>query len=90
MREVRTTLPLIVAIGATRGMIGVGIGLLLSERIGPNHRRDVGIALAALGALSTLPLAIKLFRDRRSSSKEPIANVPQSGFDRANEEILAH
>jgi len=87
MREVRTPLPLVFAIAATRGLLGVGIGLLVSERIGRKHRREVGTVLAAIGALSTIPLAIGLFRKR---AEAPIANVPQSGFDKANEEILAH
>ncbi|HTL38454.1 MAG TPA: hypothetical protein VL326_35230 [Kofleriaceae bacterium] len=90
MREVRTSLPLIALIGATRGLLGVGVGLLLSERIGLDRRREIGIALAALGALSTIPLALRVFRERKAAQVPTVANVPQSGFDRVNEEILAH
>jgi hypothetical protein len=89
MREARTPLPLVFAIAATRGLLGVGIGLLMSERIGIKRRREIGGTLAAIGALSTIPLAIALFRRRRAMAPT-VANVPQSGFDRANEEILTH
>jgi hypothetical protein len=82
-------LPLILAIAATRGLLGVGIGLLVAERVGSRHRRRVGTTLAAIGALSTIPLAIGLFRRRRAEART-VANVPQSGFDRENEEILAY
>ena len=90
MREVRTPLPMIFAIAATRGLLGVGIGLLISERIGIKHRREVGATLAAIGALSTIPLAVGLFRKLHRAPMADVANVPQSGFDKANEEILTH
>jgi hypothetical protein len=77
-------LPLIFAIAATRGLLGVGIGLLISEKIGRKHRRMVGGTLAAVSALSTIPLAIGMFRRARKMKAvdgEPFANVPQSGID---------
>jgi hypothetical protein len=90
MRELRTSLPFVALIAATRGLLGVGIGLLISERIGRRHRVEVGATLAAIGALSTVPLAIGMFRKLRARETPNIANVPQSGFDKTNEEILAH
>jgi hypothetical protein len=58
MREATISLPRLAAIAATRGMLGIGIGLLLSERLGSKARCYAGYALAAVGALSTIPLAI--------------------------------
>lgn len=90
MREVRASLPFIVLIAATRGMLGVGIGLLLSERIRRRRRREVGAGLIAFGVASTVPLAIGLVRkarDRRASAH--IANVPQSGADKRSEGLMA-
>jgi hypothetical protein len=87
MRELRTPVPMLVAIAVTRGLLGVGVGLLLSERIKRKHRREVGATLAAIGALSTIPLAIGLFRkvrERRAPTPvdgATVANVPQSGID---------
>lgn len=80
MRETRAPLPLIFLIAATRGIAGVGIGLLLSERIGRKHRREVGGVLLGIGALSTIPLAIGLFKKSRRE-RITVANVPQSGVD---------
>jgi hypothetical protein len=72
-------------------MLGVGIGLFLSERIRRRHRREVATALVAIGAISTIPLAIGLFRKaRRSRTEMPnVANVPQSGADSRSEGLMA-
>jgi len=61
MRRTTLTLPLLALIAATRGLLGVGLGLLLSTRIAKNRRVVVGAALAGVGALSTIPIAFKLF-----------------------------
>lgn len=61
MRERRVTLPELVLLAATRGMIGLGAGLLLSERLGRDRRVAVGWTLLTVGALSTIPLALQLF-----------------------------
>ena len=61
MRRTTLTLPLLALIAATRGMMGVGLGLLLSTRIAKRQRIIVGAALATVGALSTIPIAFKLF-----------------------------
>jgi hypothetical protein len=66
-------------IGATRGMAGVGLGLLLSDRVRRKHRRELGGVLLGIGALSTIPLMVGLFRKQREMPT--IANVPQSGVD---------
>ena len=65
MREHRVTLPEIALIGGTRAMIGLGVGLLISDRLDPALRRRLGLPLLALGALSTIPLAYRVLRDRR-------------------------
>ena len=64
MREHRVTVPELALIAGTRGMLGVGIGLLLSERLGSHRRRTVGWTLLAIGAISTIPLALRLFLQR--------------------------
>ncbi len=55
--ETRLALPYIGLIAGTRVALGAGIGLLVSRRLGEQARRRVGLALVALGALSTIPLA---------------------------------
>ena len=48
-------------IGATRGMLGAGIGLLVASRLSDEQRRAVGRVLVLVGAITTIPLARKLF-----------------------------
>ena len=76
MREIRMSLPVLGLIAATRGMLGVGIGLLLSGRLSRERRETVGYALAAIGALSTIPLVVRALRGR-----ERVTNV--HSFDHA-------
>jgi hypothetical protein len=47
---------------ATRGLLGVGIGLLLSSRLSPARRRQLGTALAGLGAATTVPALLAVRR----------------------------
>ena len=62
MRELRISLPEIALIAATRGMLGVGIGLLIASRLRRKRRVAVGSTLAAVGALATIPLALQVFK----------------------------
>lgn len=58
----RVDLPLheLAFVAATRGMAGAGIGLLLADFIEPETRRNVGWTLLAIGALTTVPIAVSL------------------------------
>ena len=58
------TLPELGFIIATRAALGAGIGMLLGERLTASTRRAVGIALASVGAVTTIPAAMVLFRRR--------------------------
>jgi hypothetical protein len=60
MQERRLTLPEIMLIGGTRVALGAGIGLLLAERLSDDQRRGAGWALLAVGALSSIPLALNV------------------------------
>src|SRR5262245_44602905 len=66
MREHRITLPELALIAGTRGMMGLGAGLLMSRRLRRAQRRAVGFALLLAGALSTIPLGILFFRGGRT------------------------
>jgi uncharacterized membrane protein YfcA len=71
MKTTRTVnLPTLMLVAATRGMLGAGIGMLVADRLGERRLR-VGRTLLAIGALSTIPLLLHIFR-RRSSSDEYI------------------
>ncbi len=68
MQKRTVSLALAILIGATRGILGIGVGLLLSEKLRRRDRRKVGAALAGAGALSTIPLAIRAFAEHRRVS----------------------
>ena len=40
--------------------LGVGIGLLLSSKLGHSERKAAGLALTLVGALTTVPLALNV------------------------------
>ena len=67
MRRYRIALPEMAIVAATRGMAGAGAGLLVSDYLRPETRRTLGWALLAIGALSTIPIALTLFGRRDQS-----------------------
>lgn len=62
MQERRVSLPELFLIAATRGMLGLGAGLLLAGHV--ERRKLVGGVLVAIGALSTIPLALRVLLRR--------------------------
>lgn len=61
MKEARLAVPYIGLIAGTRVALGAGIGLLVSRKLGNSARQRAGWALLTLGALSTIPLTMKVF-----------------------------
>ena len=66
MRYARLPIPELGLIAATRGMLGAGIALLLSDRISAEKRRKIGWPLVAIGVLSTAPLVWDVLKRRAS------------------------
>jgi hypothetical protein len=67
MKEHELTTPEIGLIASTRGMLGAGIGLLLSRKLNKAQRRAVGWTLVLVGAITTIPLVLNVFnKDERS------------------------
>ena len=64
MRETKLTIPQVALIGGTRGMLGAGIALLLADKLDPGQRRAVGWTLFLIGAISTVPLELKVLHRR--------------------------
>jgi len=58
MIERKLTIAELLLIAGTRVALGAGVGLLLSNRLSRDQRRAAGLALAVVGGLSTIPLAI--------------------------------
>jgi hypothetical protein len=63
MKQHEVTVPQIGLIAGTRAMLGAGIALLLSEKLSGEQRRAIGWTLVAVGALTTIPLALQLLSD---------------------------
>jgi hypothetical protein len=58
-------LPELGLLAGTRGLLGAGVGLLVSDKLSRRRRQQVGWTLVAIGAATTLPLALLVFRRRR-------------------------
>jgi hypothetical protein len=70
MKERTLTIAEIILIAGTRVALGAGIGLLLSDRLSKDQRKAAGIALAAVGGLTTIPLAMNVIRKQESRREE--------------------
>ncbi len=69
MRERKLKLSEIGLIAGTRGMLGAGIGLLLSGKLNKEQRRAVGWTLVAVGAVTTVPLVMTVFGQQKKLPK---------------------
>jgi hypothetical protein len=56
-------------IAMTRTALGIGIGLLLSARLGGGARRAVGWAMVLSGAIVTIPIALEVLHKGRLSPR---------------------
>jgi hypothetical protein len=75
MHNLNLTVPELAFIAGTRGALGAGVGLLLSQKLTDTQRRAAGSALLAVGLLTTIPAALAVFgghRRRSSSESEPL------------------
>jgi hypothetical protein len=66
------TIPEIMLIAGTRVALGVGIGLLLSDRLNRDQRKAAGLALLAVGVMTTFPLL------RGVLAKPPVGERPEA------------
>ena len=67
MNDLVLNLPTLGFVVSTRVALGIGIGLLLSERLPRDRRQAVGIALVSVGAATTIPAIMAVLRSRRPS-----------------------
>lgn len=65
MMTTELRLPELGLVAGTRGMLGAGLGLLLADKLSNPQRKSVGWTLVAVGALTTIPLAMIAFGRRR-------------------------
>ena len=73
MRKTVLTIPEVALIGLTRVALGAGLGLLLGGKLDRSARRAAGLALLAVGALTTVPLVLDVL------SKKPGNSAAENG-----------
>jgi hypothetical protein len=56
-------------IAGTRGLLGAGIGLLAAGKLSDSRRRTLGRTLIIIGALTTIPIAMRVFKREREPGK---------------------
>lgn len=79
MRNLNVSLPEVAFVAATRGVGGIGIGLLASSLLKDEHRKKVGLTLLAIGILTTIPIA--LTARRRFMRYRTIQELPPEHTD---------
>lgn len=60
----KLSVPQIVLIGATRGALGFGAGLLLADKFKRSNRKTLGWSLFLSGLASTIPIAMHIFKNK--------------------------
>ena len=73
MRKREVTLPQLFLIAGTRVALGIGVGLLISNRLNSDQKRAAGLALVAVGALTTIPLAVSVLNQGAKAISEEAA-----------------
>ena len=63
-KDLSVSIPQLAVLAATRGLIGFGAGLLLSNKLSRKNRTLIGLPLFVAGLASTIPIAIHLFRGK--------------------------
>lgn len=65
MKTFDVSIPEVAFVAGTRGMAGVGVGLLLADCFkDADSRKAIGWTLLALGALTTIPIALTVLARR--------------------------
>jgi len=67
MMSTQLRLPELGLIAGTRGLLGAGIGLLVADKLNDQQRRGIGWTLLAIGAVTTIPLAMIVFSRRQKA-----------------------
>jgi len=70
MKTVVLGMPMFGFVVATRAALAAGVGLLLANRIPESRRRVIGLTLVSIGAATTIPAAMAVFRGRQNRTAE--------------------
>jgi len=67
MTTLALKMPTLGFVVVTRALLGVGIGLLVADRLPPDRRRTVGLTLVGIGAVTTVPAIAAVLGSRQRS-----------------------
>jgi hypothetical protein len=70
MKPVTLSVPELAFVAATRGIGGAGIALLLADCLSTSQRKRLGLALLAVGVLTTVPIARKVLARRAAGEDD--------------------
>jgi len=70
MKQRVLTIPEIGLIAVTRVVLGVGLGLLLADKLSRKARKRAGRALLAVGVMSTIPIIANVMSKSHSALRE--------------------
>ena len=71
------TVPEIMLLAGTRVALGVGVGLLLSDRLNEDQRKAAGWALLAVGVLTTIPIVRGVLGKPTFVERSAVGTVPR-------------
>ncbi len=83
MRTATVRAPDVMLLVGTRMALGIGIGLLVASRLDERVRKGAGVALLAVGALTTVPILLNM----RASSRERLGATGAGGERGATGEV---
>jgi hypothetical protein len=87
MRTKTLSMPELILLAGTRVALGVGIGLLLAGRLERHARVGAGCALVAVGALTTIPLALSVMSRSAETEAKRAGPARVSSETRAGAEV---
>jgi hypothetical protein len=73
MKKIELPVSKILFIAATRGLLGLGAGLLAGAKLRRRRRRRIALTLITIGALTTIPAAYMIFGSRDPAEKDKTA-----------------
>jgi hypothetical protein len=78
MKKRALTLPEVMIMAGTRVALGAGIGLLVGNRLDAKQRTAAGIALFAVGALSSIPILANFLSKESVESEELFVSMERA------------
>jgi hypothetical protein len=75
MKSITLPMPVFGLVVGTRAVLGVGIGLLIADRLPRDKRKTAGAVLVTIGALTTVPALLAIRQSLRRRDTQLSAGV---------------